>query len=106
MSQVERAFGDGFTATGCTADTAAYPVLGGRYNVIANGSFNGASASLEMLSPDGTNYITIKDINGNAVTFSTDGYATIDLAPGKIKFAIGSVTSLAVAVVPSPRRNA
>ena len=105
MAQVENLFGDGFTATGATASTLPHPVLGGRYSVMANGTWNGASATLEMLSADGTNYVAVKDITGAAVTFSSDDFKTVDLPPGMVKFAVGSVTAVALAVVPSPRRR-
>lgn len=107
MAQVESGFGDGFVATGATTDTSAYTVLGGRYNVVVNGSFNSQTVVLKILSPDGSNYVGVKDINGSAVSLTADGYATVDLPAGKVKFTFsGAATSVAAAVLPSPRREA
>lgn len=83
-------YGDGFTAAGYGASSTIGPVniLGGHYMAMANDTGN-IAATLEILGPDGTTYLTA------ATAFSAAGVAAVYLPPGKVQVAIGSGATLA-----------
>lgn len=61
---------------GALTGAASSAILGGTYQLAVNGTFGGASVQLQMLGPDGVNYINI----GTAVTVA--GIQAIDLPVG------------------------
>lgn len=50
------------TATGASAFVA----FAGRYLAVVQGTLDGATVTLEMLGPDGTNYVTLPDFSKTA----------------------------------------
>lgn len=51
------------TNEGATGQMASND-FGGRFVLAVNGTFDGATVGLQMLGPDGTNYIDVEDDNG------------------------------------------
>src|SRR5579859_4677681 len=68
---------------------------GGRYLVGCIGS-NYGTVALQGLLPDGSTYATVPDVGGNAVSFSANGWKTVDLAQGQYKLSISSATGVSV----------
>lgn len=81
-------FNDGFTFTDASADVGPYYVLGGRYAFAASATWGGGSATIQVLMPDGTTYVSI------AVALTADGSQLVDLAPGMYKIAIATATAV------------
>lgn len=61
------------SATGAVKSVA----YGGRYIMLVQGTFSGATVSVEILGPDGTNYVTVPDssktVAGAAVIYLPAG---------------------------------
>lgn len=93
---------DGFTFTGATSDVGPYTILGGKYLFFASAA--GTSNALQMLMPDGSTYQAVGG-SGTALTTSA-GNATVDLPPGKYKFAITTVSAVQGGLVRIPYRAA
>jgi hypothetical protein len=55
--------------------------IGGDFCFAVNGTFGGTSAVLEMLGPDGTNYIGL----GASATFTAAGLCIVSLPRGKYR---------------------
>jgi hypothetical protein len=73
-------------ATGLSADTDAFALMGGLYGVTVDATFGGGSVTLQHLAADNTTYITC------LTAFSAAGYATVSLPPGSYKVAIVTAT--------------
>ena len=71
-----------------SATPATFILRGGLYALTLNATWGGGSATLQRLSPDGTNYITCM----TAVT--TNGYATAQLPSGTYQLTIATATAL------------
>lgn len=71
-----------------SADTAAAFTVGGRGSDLASiqitGTFGGATITLQG-SNDGTNYVTLKDITGSAVSMTSAGLVDLRVAALYIK---------------------
>lgn len=83
-------------ATGFAADSytvaagdgsATFLLKGGLYTVDVMASTFGTVA-LQRLGPDGSTYLTVKDYNGTAVSFSANGTANVLLSSGRYKFTL------------------
>ena len=74
-----------------TATGSSKPRAKGVYTFSVNGSFTGGgSVALQMLGPDGTNYITIDD-----TTFTAADAVNVELPPGRYRALItGTVGGL------------
>lgn len=53
--------------------------IGGTYNLAVNGTFSGATVSLEVLGPDGTNYTVVP-----GAEFTSASIVSVDLAAGSV----------------------
>ena len=90
---------DGQIFTAISADTAAFQLNGGRYGIVASGSWNGGSFTLKALGPDGSTYVTM------ATAISADGYVVVELPPGTYKLIEGgSVTSANIGISRIPKQ--
>lgn len=98
MAQTD--FTNGIIATGLSADSAAFTLLGGRYLFSANATWGGGAATLKMLMPDGSTYVPC------ATALSADGSVVADLPAGTYKVAIATATAVQLAVSPVPYRPA
>ena len=98
MTQVNTAYGsDGYSITGGTATASGIRLKGGRYGILAGGSFT--SVTLQMLAPDGTTYVTV----GTSTTFSAAGYATIDLPAGVYQLAlVATAAQVSIGLIRGP----
>lgn len=96
--------GDGFSAANLAANSAAFSLKGGLYAFIASGS--SGNVTPEVLGPDGTTFIGVKDINGNAVTCNSAAAAVYQVAwlpPGEYKLVCtGTLTGLDAELVSVP----
>lgn len=90
-----------FTGTanaGITADTATFSLLGGKYGILANGTWNSATYTLEAQGADGTTFVPV------AAAISANGYASVDLPPGLYKFVkSGSPTAVWLSITRIPQ---
>lgn len=67
------------SAVTATGPGAAKPIqVGGDYMFAVNGTFGGTSVALEMLGPDGSNYISL----GASATFAVAGLCLVTIPPG------------------------
>lgn len=66
-----------------TAPTAGRAFPAGRYCWVVDGTFSGATISLEMLSPDGSSWIAI---SGSG--FTAEGAVIVDLPASKYRGAV------------------
>lgn len=90
---------DYFTITNASATSSAFYLRGGKYGVVVSATFGGGTVTLQILSPDGTTYVTA------LTAFSAAGYATVDLPPCQCKLAIATATAVYAAVSPIPIRS-
>ena len=67
--------------------TATFTLKGGLYACDVMASTFGTVA-LQRLGPDGATYLTVKDANGTAISFSANGAVNAYLPAGKYKFAL------------------
>lgn len=74
------------SATGGKLDVAR-----GTYVVSADGTFGGATLQLQLLSPDGTSWLSITD-----ASFTAEGAFAIDLPKGVVRMSVsgGSPSAL------------
>lgn len=92
---------DGVNFSALSADTAAFTLLGGRYEMIVSATWGGGSVDLKSLMPDGSTYVTVL-----AAVFSADSAKILDLAPGTYKVVITTATAVQGAVARIPYRGA
>lgn len=77
-------------------DQVAFRLSGGRYHVAALGTWGGGSATLEMLGPDGSTWLTV----GTAVT--ANGTQVVEVPQNSFRWTIATATAVAVAVTRIP----
>jgi hypothetical protein len=75
-----------------SANTSTFVLSGGLYGVSAIATWGGGSATLQMLSADGSTYVTAM------TAFSADGYATAYLPAGTYRWAVATATGVYVRV--------
>jgi hypothetical protein len=75
------AAGDSQAFSNIGATTAAFHLLGGRYNIDVIGSTFG-TVTLQRLGPDGSTYLTA------LTAFAANGLAVVDLPEGTYKVAL------------------
>jgi hypothetical protein len=73
--------GDGQAFSNINATTAAFHLLGGRYNIDVIGSTFG-TVTLQRLGPDNSTYLTA------LTAFAANGLAVVDLPEGQYKVAL------------------
>lgn len=83
--------------TGAGSGSPTGVAFGGRYLAVAQGTFSGATVTIEMLGPDGANYVTIPGFSltaaGSAVVYlpsdaTVKGVVTGGTSPAGIYVAI------------------
>lgn len=80
------------------SDATPFSLTGGKYAVIVQATFGGGSAKLQILMADGSTYISV----ASATDFTADGFAVVDLPPGKYKFLLTTASALVARVVRIP----
>jgi len=66
--------------------------IGGDYCFAVNGTFGGCTVALEMLGPDGTNYIN----TGVSATLTAAGAAIVTLPPGTYRASIAGGAAMTI----------
>ncbi len=66
--------------TNATATGNAIPLPAGDYCYAVDGTFNGATAALQMLSPDGSSWLTIADTG-----LTAEGAVIVSLPDGRFR---------------------
>lgn len=89
--------GNVHTISGLTASESSDPLpfqkLGGVIGAVACTAITGGQVDIEV-SPDGTNWFTLRDLFGDTVEFIAAGYSEFSTACGHIRAtANGSVTT-------------
>lgn len=93
-------FGDGFSFAGISADVGPYNILGGRYAFAASATWGGGSATIQVLMPDASTYVSV------AAAVTADGAQLVDLPPGRYKIAVATATGLMGFLLRVPYRAA
>jgi len=102
---------DGVTFSNIATTTDPFHLEGGRYAFIATGTFaSSPNVELQMLSPDGTTYVSLFKAFNNAGTeadliigkLGAAGMKTLDLPPGIYKIVVANVTALYVGIYRVP----
>jgi hypothetical protein len=88
--------GNGFKVASASATQGPFSLLGGKYGVTVSGTFPGTVA-LQTLGPDGSTFLS------TATSFTANGYAAVDLPPGKVQLAIATATGVSASVIPIRR---
>lgn len=79
-----------------TAPTSSFTLRGGLYGVAVQGTMGvGGQPVIQVLGPDGSNYITV-------ATFTQAAYQTIDLINGTFRLVIGTATAIYCEIVRIP----
>lgn len=65
---------------------------GGDFTFAVNGTFGGTSVALEMLGPDGVNYINC----GAAATMTTAGMCTVSLPAGTYRASVTGGAAMSI----------
>jgi hypothetical protein len=80
-----------------TAPASSFTLRGGKYGVAIQGTMGGAGASptVQILGPDGSNYITV-------TTFTQAAFTTFDLFAGTYRLVIGTATAVYFEIVRIP----
>jgi hypothetical protein len=93
-------YGNGFKVASAATTQGPFSLLGGKYGVTVSGTFGGGSVALQTLGPDGSTYVT-----NTAASFTANGYAAVDLPPGKVQLAIATATAVFASVIPISNRR-
>jgi hypothetical protein len=93
---------DGKSFSNISATTAAFTLDGGRYGIDCIATYGGGSVALSKLGGDGSTFVTVRDINGNAVSFTANGYVVADLPAGSYRVTIATATGVYMNVRRAP----
>jgi hypothetical protein len=63
------------------------------YTVYVVGTFGGATVALQTSPDNGTSWVALKDVNGNAVSFTSAGAAVCNTQATEMRAAISGGTS-------------
>jgi hypothetical protein len=91
--------GDSNVASNISANTTAFNLKGGKYQVLVSATFGGGSVKLQALGPDGSTYISPSSTTAD---FTAAGGAVVDLAPGKYRWTIATASAVYASVVRIP----
>ena len=76
-----------------TAPASSFKRKGGTYGLLCQGTMGtGGQPSIQILGPDGTNYVTV-------TTFTQAAYTTFDLIGGTYRLVIGTATAIYAEIV-------
>ena len=87
---------DGISFDNISATTAAFELYGGRFGIMAHGTWSAGSATLEILADDNMTWLTA------ATALTADGTALVDLPPGQYRWAVATATALYLSLVRVP----
>jgi len=73
-----------------SANTNAFRITGGRYQVVVSVTFGGGSVKLQTLAADDTTWISV----GSTTDFTAAGAAVVSLSPGQYRFTIATATAV------------
>ena len=71
-----------------SATPAVFVLVGGQYGITCSATFGGGSATLQVLSLDGSTWISVLP------AFTSSGFANIDLPPGQYRVLIATATAV------------
>lgn len=97
MALATKFLNNGVAFTGASADYTGIVLLGGMYAVAVSATWGGGSATLQILMPDASTYVTVLS------AFTADGSAIVELPPGTYKVAIATATSVQALIVLIPK---
>lgn len=87
------------TMASATGDQASERFAGGPATVHLAGTFNSSTIIVES-SADGTNFVAITDITGDAVSATSDAFFNVSLPQdGLVRFSITGTTTSVVGVI-------
>ena len=89
---------DGKAFSNIGATTAAFALLGGKYDAAVVATFNLGSVKLQTLGPDGVTWLSVLA----ATDFAAAGYAVIDLPAGQYRFTVATATAVYASVYRIP----
>ena len=79
-----------------TAPATSFKLKGGLYGIAVQGTIGvGGQPSVQVLGPDGSNYITV-------ASFTQAAYQTVDLIAGTFRLVIGTATAIYAEIVRIP----
>jgi uncharacterized protein (DUF2345 family) len=79
-----------------TAPANSFQLRGGKYGIAVQGTMGtGGQPVIQILGPDGTNYITV-------ASFTQAAYTTVDLINGTFRLVIGTATAIFAEIVRIP----
>jgi hypothetical protein len=79
-----------------TAPASSFTLKGGLYGVAVQGTMGtGGQPSVQILGPDGSNYITV-------ASFTQAAYQTVNLIAGTFRLVIGTATAIYAEIVRIP----
>jgi hypothetical protein len=79
-----------------TAPASSFTLKGGKYGIAVSGTMGaGGQPSVQILGPDGSNYITVAN-------FTQAAYTTVDLIGGTFRLVIGTATAIYAEIVRIP----
>lgn len=103
---------DSYFASSIAATTASFPLAGGRYAVAVVATFGGGSVKFQMLGPDNSTYLDVKQAysDGSAGTetdlvigtFLAAGMKVFDIPPGQYRLTVATATAIYAAITRVP----
>ena len=79
-----------------TAPATSFKLKGGTYGIAIQGTMGvGGQPSIQILGPDGSNYVTVAN-------FTQAAYTTVDLIAGTFRLVIGTATAIYAEIVRIP----
>lgn len=85
-----------------SADSAAKPLIGGRYLLSVHATFGGGNVQVQQLALDETTWVVPMNIAGNANNLTADGSQTMDLSPGTYRIHVVTATAVYAALARVP----
>ena len=91
-----------YIASNISATTAAFTLNGGRYVMAAHATWGGGNITLQLLCPDGSTFVSVKDIGGSANTLTADGSQTMDCPPGQYRITVTTASAIYASIASVP----
>lgn len=87
---------DGKHFDSISADTEAFPLVGGLYQIAVLATFGGGNVVMEQLGPDEATWLTVTD------PITANGGFTLYLPPGKYRINLTTATGVTMAITRVP----
>jgi hypothetical protein len=84
--------------TNISATTPAFGLKGGKYGIVAVGTWGGGTAKLQIQAGDGTTYLSLRA----ATDFAANGYVATDLPVGQYRVTIATATGVYISITSVP----